>query len=374
MPIIILDLVHNMTTAAPRWALVLLVSLSAGAAADRSSPGAQPPRLLSGGEQLEALVLATEAEALRRAIDSPAWAQERLHVCTRQLEDLLDDGGTTSRDPNELRRSLAASVAAADAPAPSVKTRLARVLTLVRVLQCDQRLGAWCAPADSSTLFPPQVNIAWFCGALLIAVAAAALLGAYAAALVMLVPLPAWEAAGYLLSIWVLRAATRAVPSAAPYLALTGLMLLTACMGSSIALHDLARRFEAHKEAATSALLALLSSLYGAAAVRLQVGLQGANPPPPLARPGPLNRPLTTHAPACMQAPLLGTLSVWWAMAALGFFVAVLPFCTLVGFRSGMARPFAAALLLILAFLPFKVRRPGGRAAALHMAVTGSEY
>lgn len=43
-------------------------------------------------------------------------------------------------------------------------------------------------------------------------------------------------------------------------------------------------------------------------------------------------------------------------MAALGFFVAVLPFTTIIGFRSGLMRPFVAALALVLLFLPFKAR------------------
>lgn len=56
-----------------------------------------------------------------------------------------------------------------------------------------------------------------------------------------------------------------------------------------------------------------------------------------------------------MQAPLLGTLTVWWAMSALGFSIFVFPFLTVVGFRNGMKAPFFAALSLILLFLPFKV-------------------
>lgn len=56
------------------------------------------------------------------------------------------------------------------------------------------------------------------------------------------------------------------------------------------------------------------------------------------------------------QAPLLGTMAVWWAMSALGFFVAVLPFVTVTGFRNGLLRPFVASLALILLFLPFKAR------------------
>lgn len=50
-----------------------------------------------------------------------------------------------------------------------------------------------------------------------------------------------------------------------------GLLLFTACACGSIALHQLHQRFERHKDAALSALLACFALLYGAAAVRLQV-------------------------------------------------------------------------------------------------------
>lgn len=59
-------------------------------------------------------------------------------------------------------------------------------------------------------------------------------------------------------------------------------------------------------------------------------------------------------AAARLGSTMLGTLAVWWAMSSLGFFIAVFPHLTVVGFRGGMARPFAAALALILLFLPFK--------------------
>lgn len=62
------------------------------------------------------------------------------------------------------------------------------------------------------------------------------------------------------------------------------------------------------------------------------------------------------HSAFAVQAPLLGTLAVWWAMSALGFFVAVLPFVTITGFRHGLLRPFVASLALVLLFLPFKAR------------------
>ena len=53
-----------------------------------------------------------------------------------------------------------------------------------------------------------------------------------------------------------------------------------------------------------------------------------------------------------MQATLLGTLAVWWAMAALGFFVAAFPGLTVVGFTAGLTRPAAAAAALMAASLP----------------------
>lgn len=77
-------------------------------------------------------------------------------------------------------------------------------------------------------------------------------------------------------------------------------------------------------------------------------------------------------SPCSCQAPLLGTLSVWWAMAALGFFIMVLPFETVVGFRGGMARPAGAAVALILAFLPFKVATLG-RVIAVGWAAGGRQ-
>lgn len=131
-----------------------------------------------------------------------------------------------------------------------------------------------------------QVNIAWFVGCVLVATAAISLVGTYAVALAMLVPLPAWEAAAYTLSLWVLRRATAGAGGIAAgtadgtatgaavarqYVALTGLLLFTATVGGSVALHGVARRFEHCKERAASALLALFALLYGAAAVRLQV-------------------------------------------------------------------------------------------------------
>lgn len=48
------------------------------------------------------------------------------------------------------------------------------------------------------------------------------LFGLYAAALLALIPLPFYEAAGYAASLALLRRSTTARPSAAPYIALTG--------------------------------------------------------------------------------------------------------------------------------------------------------
>lgn len=57
-----------------------------------------------------------------------------------------------------------------------------------------------------------------------------------------------WEALGYAASLLVLRRSLAAAPSTAPFVALTGLMLFTACAWGSIALHDIARRFDRCKQ------------------------------------------------------------------------------------------------------------------------------
>jgi hypothetical protein len=50
----------------------------------------------------------------------------------------------------------------------------------------------------------------------------------YVAALLFLIPLLAWEAIGHAASLYVIHAATKASPAAAPYVGLTGLLTLTA--------------------------------------------------------------------------------------------------------------------------------------------------
>ncbi|GAB4817130.1 hypothetical protein N2152v2_004176 [Parachlorella kessleri] len=165
------------------------------------------------------------------------------------------------------------------------------------------------------------VNTAWFCGCILLVLAALALVGRYLAVLMVLVPLPAWEVIGYTASGLVLRAAlVQSSQSTAPYVALTGLLLLSGCMGGTIALHGLKDRVLARPEP----VLGVLAALFGAVAIRL-------------------------------QATLLGTLAVWLGVSALGFTIIAMPFLTVIGFRNGMVAPFSASLLLILTFLPSKV-------------------
>lgn len=166
------------------------------------------------------------------------------------------------------------------------------------------------------------VNIAWFLACCLVVLGVVSLVGRYLAALVLLVPLPVWEAAGYLTSIAIVHRATLASPAAAPYVALTGLLAFSACMGSSCGLH-LADRIK-NSELAASLMLGICTLVWGLVAVRL-------------------------------QAPLLGMVTVWLAMSSLGFVIAVLPFATVIGFEHGLAAPFTAALALVAAFLPFKV-------------------
>jgi hypothetical protein len=96
------------------------------------------------------------------------------------------------------------------------------------------------------------------------------LVGTYVAALLFLIPLLAWEAIGHAASLYVIHAATKASPAAAPYVGLTGLLMLTACIGGSIFLH-LERWFKGNEPAA-AALMGGFTLLWGAVAVRLQVG------------------------------------------------------------------------------------------------------
>lgn len=109
-------------------------------------------------------------------------------------------------------------------------------------------------------------------GCLLIVVALLALVGIYLAALVAAIPLPAWEALGYAAAAALVRhaAATAATaPAAAPYVALTGLLLASATGGATASLH--LRRWFWDSEPAVAAYCGLNAACYAAAAVRLQV-------------------------------------------------------------------------------------------------------
>jgi hypothetical protein len=285
--------------------LLLALSCWPGADAAAEPPPQQPapiPQVLRALPPPQRVAAFSELSAL--AVLSTADAHAAAEAARRRLAALLPHLPPVQGGPAELRalqqaaaQDLTIDLASSGGVAARVRSRLARTLTLV--------------------------NIAWFVGCVLVVTAVTSLFGLYAAALLALIPLPVYEAAGYAASLAILKRSTTARPSAAPYIALTGLLLFTASACGSIALHQLHERFRPYKDAALSALLTGFALLYGAAAVRL-------------------------------QAPLLGTLSVWWAMSALGFFVAVLPFVTLTGFRHGLLRPFAAALALILLFLPFK--------------------
>jgi hypothetical protein len=108
----------------------------------------------------------------------------------------------------------------------------------------------------------------------LLVLAAASLVGTYLAALVMLIPLLAWEVIGYAASLWVLHAATAAAPAKAAYIGLTGLLMLTACIAGSIFMH-LKERFKGSEPGAAT-LMGFFALLYGLVAARLQVGVDTA--------------------------------------------------------------------------------------------------
>ncbi|KAI3436395.1 hypothetical protein D9Q98_005812 [Chlorella vulgaris] len=238
-----------------------------------------------------------EWQAIAAAQHSGEQLPELARLKQQLLHELLPE--LTDTDSSEAAigelQSLADAALSAAVSHKAPPGRLARALTLM--------------------------NIAWFVGCVLLVLGLGSLVGTYVAALLFLIPLLAWEAIGHAASLYVIHAATKASPAAAPYVGLTGLLMLTACIGGSIFLH-LERWFKSNEPAA--ALMGGFTLLWGAIAVRL-------------------------------QAPLLGTLTVWWAMSALGFSIFVFPFLTVVGFRNGMKAPFFAALSLILLFLPFKV-------------------
>lgn len=179
-------------------------------------------------------------------------------------------------------------------------------------------------------------------------------------------------------ALWLVCRATQAAGGGAhqTYTALTGLLLSSACAGVTVAMHDLVARFPGGKDTAAPVLLGLSAAQYAAVAVRLQAraggswgqleaqhgasglrgtrasaGLQPLPQPPPLPD-APLGHAFPPPALLNLQAPLLGTLAVWWLLASLGFFIAVLPFTTVIGFQSGLGPPSAAATALLTLFLP----------------------
>lgn len=99
--------------------------------------------------------------------------------------------------------------------------------------------------------------------------AASSLVGVYVVALAMLVPLWAWEALGYAASAAIIWAAGRCREGAAPFVALTGLLVFTACAGGTCYLH-LADWCRQREERAASLLTAAFALVYGAVAIRLQ--------------------------------------------------------------------------------------------------------
>lgn len=153
-----------------------------------------PPQRVAAFADLSALAAAARAALLDATPDpqaTPEAARKRLAALLPHLPP------TDSREFAALQQAAAADLAAdLSSSAGRVRSRLTRALTLV--------------------------NIAWFIGCLLVVSAATSLFGLYAAALLALIPLPAYEAAGYAASFAILQRATAARPSTAPYIALTG--------------------------------------------------------------------------------------------------------------------------------------------------------
>lgn len=316
---------------------------------------------------------------------------QQLALLLPDLDDHLSDaqqlqgrGGLLTALQAAVEDELGARLAAARRP-----SRLARALSLtniaVRWLK-SARNGPAAALGDClrtrHALKRPFPTQQWFVGCLLIVVALLALVGIYLAAIVIAIPLPVWEAAAYAAAAALLRQAVTASPAAtAPFVALTGLLLLSATVCASASLH--LRRYFWESEAAVTAYCALNAAAYAAVAARLQVGCRHwasqtlpvrAGSPTVRLAPGPCRCAMSTlpHSPTAPshQASMLGTLTVWWGVSALGFFIACLPFVTTVGFRGGLWRPYLACLAAVLAFAPFKARRGRGgwgRQVVVHM-------
>lgn len=203
--------------------------------------------------QLAAYRLMAEWDALATATAAyDAAGQDRLLLAElavqkqRLLLGLLPNLDAATIEPAQLQSRALGALAKQLAGRPAAQpSQLARALTLV--------------------------NIAWFAGCVLLVAAIVALAGAYLAALVMLIPLPVWEAVGYAASLWVLHAAMHSAPGTASYVGLTGLLMMTATIGGSLALH-LAKHIK-NSETAAAMLMGGFSLLYALVAVRLQAGL-----------------------------------------------------------------------------------------------------
>ncbi|KAL4430647.1 hypothetical protein ABPG75_005903 [Micractinium tetrahymenae] len=259
-----------------------------------SEAGTLRLKALSSDHLLEVFALASEARGRAQNEPGSSPVSERLSELLSALRERPADASLLSELQAAARAELAARLAAA---AQRPGSRLRRLLTLT--------------------------NIAWFLGTLLIAVALLSLFGIYVVALLTLIPLEAWEALGFLTASGLLHhALTRSAPAAAPHVALLALLLFTGCAAGTASRH--LPSFRWRNQRAMAAFCALNAALYAGAAVRL-------------------------------QATVLGTLSVWWGVSALGFFIACFPFLTVIGFTGGLARPFGASLAAVLSFLPFKV-------------------
>lgn len=337
-------MVHNRTAVL----LLLVVYLHCGSAEQAKDDSfVQQFRSLPPADRVAAFGLLTELHALQQVVDeagAAGAAATRLQQLQQQLHQLLPMLQGSASGLAALQQQASARLAADLAPpAPS---RVARALTLV--------------------------NIGWFVGIVLVVLALFSLVGIYLAALLMLVPKEVYEGLGYLLSLWVLHKATLCAPQTAPYVGLTGLLLFTACVSGTVALH---LRHWFNNKSAPTILMGLFTLLYGAAAIRLQVCSLGCVHIIclwllQLLKEAPL-MPCLFSAQGCllkvvahMQASLLGTIAVWWAVSALGFTIMVFPFLSVIGFREGMAAPFTASLALMLLFLPFKASRQLCRACS----------
>lgn len=227
---------------------------------------------MSAFAQLSTLAALSASQDAKAAAEGEA--RQRLAALLPHLPPFPASPGELQALQQAAAQDLAADLASDSGMAGRVRSKLARTLTLVniawfigcilvvtavrrhrggykegRVRGLAQLVSSFHSEAVSGTVPPPslgarppkgrhpscaaqQQSVAPhpslpLCPQTQCATQGTSLFGLYAAALLALIPLPAYEAAGYAASLAILKRAAAARPSTAPHIALTGRQVLT---------------------------------------------------------------------------------------------------------------------------------------------------